>query len=130
MKVLHRPFESSAANVADALSRSSSPRRSLMRFNGFSQWQYLCHAGIYETLSALLLTARTVVPFALALEIALGYFVGMRSGLGRLISEAWYYPGREPQAFAAIVASALLGICAVKAINALEDRVNLWRRDT
>jgi ABC-type nitrate/sulfonate/bicarbonate transport system permease component len=117
-----------ASNLAQAIWKSALPRRQVIGLLGFGRWAYLRHVVAWEAADAMVATLRVVVPLALAIEVAIDFFMNANSGLGSLISQAYHYPGRESEMFAGIIMVAGAGVCGVIGVDTVGARVMRWKQ--
>lgn len=116
------------ANLAQAIQEAAQPRRRMLSLYGFGPRAYLRHVLPWETADALFATLRTVVPFSLAIEVAVDYFMNANQGIGAVIYRNYQYPGNEPAMFACILLVAFLGIGSVSLIDWLGRWVLEWKQ--
>lgn len=118
-----------AANVSDAIQSANRSRQLLLTVYGVARHRYLRHVLLFEILDVVFATLRIAVPFALALEVAIDYFLHVNQGIGKLISEMYQAPGHEAQMYAVIISVALVGVLAVRIIDMVSRRALAWKRD-
>jgi sulfonate transport system permease protein len=118
-----------ASNVSESVRNTSKQRRALLDVYRVRWRQYFAHVLTYETIEPVVATLRVVAPLALAIEIAVDYFLQSNQGLGTLIALAYQIPGREPRMFAGILVVAALGVLLVIAVDSIGTRALRWKRD-
>lgn len=118
-----------SVNVAQAIRTCSVRRRALLRGWGIDGPAYIRHVLVYESLDCLLATACILVPFCLALNIALDYFLRVTDGLGSYVATG-YEQYRFDQMFAGIATVAAIGLLSSFALDVLSARSLQWKRET
>ena len=116
------------ANLTRAIQEAAQTRRRLLSLYEFGNMAYLRHVLPWETADALFATLRTVVPFTLAIEVAIDYFMNINQGIGAVIYQNYQFPNNEPAMFAGILLVAALGIGTVSAIDRLGKWALRWKQ--
>lgn len=118
-----------AVNVADAAKNVSATRAQYLLLAGIKPKFYRRHVLQKEMQEPVFATLRIVIPLAFAIEIAVDFFLNINGGLGTLIAEAYHYPGRDTEMYAAIVGAAILGSACVVVVDLLSEKGLRWKRD-
>lgn len=115
-------------NTKQAIDQVNRTRWRLLQSWSVSYKSYLRHVLPFECLDSILQTGRIMLPFAVALHIALDYFLTVPSGLGCYVSLAYAY-SRYDRMFAGIIAAGLIGLCLGTIVDAIARRMLKWKRD-
>ncbi len=116
-------------NVTTAVQSSGRGRRALLRSWDVPPAQYLRHVLLFEVMESIAATMRIMVPYALAVHIALDYFLQTSSGLGAYVA-ATYERYRFDQMFAGILVVLLIGFILTIGIDKFLIWCLRWKYDT
>lgn len=119
-----------ATNVAESVVNTNDNRKAIIALYGVGNISYLRHVLVHELAEPVFSTLRVVVPFAIALEVAVDYFLNINKGLGTFISQSYQAPGKDAEMYAGIIVVSLLGIATVSIIDWLSRKTLIWKRET
>jgi ABC-type nitrate/sulfonate/bicarbonate transport system permease component len=119
-----------ATNVAESVVNINNNRKDILALYGVGNFSYLRRVLLHELAEPVFSTLRVVVPFAIALEVAIDYFLNINGGLGTFIAQAYQAPGRDSEMYAGIIVVSFFGIGAVAVIDRLSRKSLVWKRET
>ena len=120
-------FSMIAVNTSKAVSSCDSNRKILLETYNIPYSSYLINIVFWETLEVLIATLRIAVPYALALVIAIEYFVGINNGIGQFIYDSYYFRNYVDM-YSGILVSSLFGVLLVYLIDIISNRLLVWKR--
>ncbi len=115
-------------NTAQAIAQASQSRLRLLRSWSVSYRTYARHVLPFECLDAMLQTARVMLPFAVAVHIALDYFLCIPNGLGCYVYQAYSYH-EHARMYAGVLVVGIIGLCLGTTIDVASRRLLKWKRD-
>lgn len=115
-------------NTAQAIAQVSHTRLRLLRSWSVSYSTYARHVLPFECLDSMLQTARVMLPFALALHVAVDYFLCIPNGLGCYVYQAYTY-NDHARMYAAILVVGIIGLGLGEALDFTSRRLLGWKRD-
>ncbi len=118
-----------ATDLAQSVRLANHQRYRLMRLWGMSRRTYVRHVLLYEILGSVLSNLRIVLPMALALHVALDYFLSTGGGIGRAV-ERLYSTNQLPDMYAHILAFGAVSVCFVLAVDIIAGRALAWQQET
>lgn len=118
-----------AVNIADACLKLSENRFNQLRLYSISKSSFLIHVVFWETLEVLLSTLRVVLTYAIALVVAIDYFLPIERGIGDYIHEMYYAlpDTRKAEMFAGIFLLGIIGILLVKLLDIISNNALIWK---
>ena len=116
-----------AVNISKAISSCDSNRRALLTINKIPYSSYLINIVFWETLEVTIATLRIAIPFALALVIAIEYFIGINRGIGQYIFDA-YHSNNYVSMYGGILLASMCGISVIHIIDLIGKRMLIWKR--
>lgn len=111
-------------NIWDSSLRLSSQRKHVKELLGISFAKYFKDVMFWETLEVVIATARISLPYALALIVALDYFMGNLDGIGAYISQCTY---KVNGIYSAILFIAIAGIGQIYIFDKVSKKLLTWK---
>jgi taurine transport system permease protein len=119
-----------AVNTATAIKSCSQRRRTLYLSWGVSGLTYTRHVLAFEVMESLAATMRIMVPYALAVHIALDYFLQTHEGLGAYVANAYQTYAGFDKMFGGIFVVLGIGLVLTVGLDNLLARSLRWKHDT
>lgn len=117
-----------AVNTAAAIHSSGQRRRAICTSWGLNSVQYARHVLFFEVMEAMTSTMRIMVPYALAINIALDYFMRTCNGLGAYVA-ASYERYMYDRMLAGSIVVMTVGLLATAGLDYLFARTQRWKQD-
>lgn len=117
-----------AVNAATAIRSCGRRRRALYASWEVGHLTYARHVLIFEVMESLAATMRIMIPYALAVHIALDYFLQSHNGLGAFVANAYQTYAYAPM-FGGIFVVLGIGLLLTVGLDNLLARSLRWKRD-
>lgn len=117
-----------SVNVAQACKAISLERNIQFKFLNFNYLERIGHVYFWETLEVTLSTLRIAVGYALALQIAIDYFLGFDKGLGHYVYVSYIssYNNSTISMISGIFIVSIIGIILVKIVDFISKKTLKW----
>ena len=113
-------------NIWDSSLRLSLQRIQVKKMMGISFFKYFKDVMFWETLEVVIATARISLPYALALVVALDYFMGNVGGAGDYINKS-SYSYNVNGVYSAILFIAVAGIMQIAVFDKFSKKLLIWK---